>query len=309
MFKRFTNRQLGLALAGLTVLYLGIVAFGGRTNRTFQKTLAAVDTAQVNKILISPPGKAPVELEKVSNSWRLKLSNGQTAPIQANGLKSALGSLSLLDATQLVSREEEDWGEYKVDTSGTQVQLFNADNKVLDVVLGSFTYRTAGMNYVRLAGEEETYLVEGYLEGNFNKEAKAWRENKVMDFTSSDVLGLGFARGDTSSYQLTKDSTQQWVMMGAETGLDQTEVSSYISSIYGLKGTEFVDRKPSTMSPAMQLSIQTSNKGIIEVKAFADTEHNYLIQSSQNPETYFSGKSEGLFDKIFVNRSKFFVKE
>lgn len=309
MFKRFTNKQLLITFAGLAVLYLGIVAFGGRTNRTFQKTIAAVDTSLVSKIIIHPPQKPMVELEKVSGTWRLKLSDGNTAPIQTNNLKSALGGLSLLEASQLVSRDEEDWAEYKVDSAGTQVQLFQGAEKVLDVILGNFTYRTAGMNYLRLEGEEDTYLVEGYLEGNFNKEAQAWRENKLSEFTATDVLGIGFATGDTASFQISKDSTQQWIMTGVALPLDQTEVSSYLSTLGSLKGTNFVDRSPSSMSPAMQLSIQTSSKGIIEVKAFSDAEHEYLIQSSQNPESYFSGKSEGLFEKIFVNRSKFFVKE
>lgn len=310
MFKRFTNKQLFIAFAGLAVLYLGIVAFGGRTKRTFQKTIAAIDTAQVSKIVIHPPQKPQVELERTSGVWRIKLADGNTAPIQLNSLKSALGGLSLLEASQLVSRDEEDWAEYKVDSTGTQVQLYNGESKLLDVILGNFTYRTSGMNYLRLEGEEDTYLVEGYLEGNFNKEVQAWRENKIADFTTADVLGLGFATGDTGSFQISKDSTQQWVIMGEEVALDQTEVNSFISSsLYGLKGTNFVDRKPSSMTPALQLSIQTSNKGIIEIKAFSDAEHEYLIQSSQNPESYFSGKSEGLFEKIFVSKAKFFVKE
>jgi len=309
MFKRFSNKQLGTTLAGLAVLYLVMVAFGGRTSRTFEKTLAAVDTATVNKILIHPPQKSSVELEKVSGTWRLKLEEGKTAPILANSLRSALGSLGLLEATQLVSRDEEDWGEYQVDSSGTQVQLFNGEEKILDVILGNFTYRTAGMNYVRLEDDEDTYLVEGYLEGSFNKEAKAWRENKISKFITAEVLGLGFALGDTASFQMTKDSAQQWIMAGESASLDQIEVSSYLTGINALKGTDFVDRKPSTMSPDMQLSIQTSSAGIIEIKAFSDPEHGYLIQSSQNPESYFSGKSEGLFDKIFVSKGKFFAKE
>ncbi|MDW3648621.1 MAG: DUF4340 domain-containing protein [Bacteroidia bacterium] len=309
MFKRFTNKQLGIALAGLTVLYLGMVAFGGRKVRTFEKTLAAVDTALVNTIIVDAPQKDQVKLEKQSGVWRLKLADGNTAPVNGSGLRSALAGLSLLEASQLVSRDEDDWAEYQVDSAGTRVQLLGADGKMLDIILGNFTYRTTGMNYVRLPEDEETYLVEGYLEGNFNKAANDWRKNSIFDFTTADVQGLGFAMGESGSYKISKDSTQQWMMMESEQVLDQAEVSSYISSIYALKSSNFVDRKPASMSPAMQLSIQTATKGIITIKAFPDAEHGFLIQSSQNPESYFSGNQEDLTEKVFVLADKFFTKE
>lgn len=309
MFKRFTNKQLGVALAGLTVLYLGMVAFGGRKARTFEKTLAAVDTALVHTIIVGAPEKDQVQLEKQAGVWRLKLSDGNTAPVNSNALRSALGGLALLEASQLVSRDEDDWGEYQVGSDGTRVQLLGADGKVLDIVLGNFTYRTTGMNYVRLQEDEDTYLVEGYLEGNFNKAANDWRKNSICDFTTADVQGLGFAMGDGSDFKISKDSSQQWIMMGTDQTLDQTEVSTYISSIYSLKSSNFVDRKPASMSPAMQLSIQTATKGIVTVKAFPDPEHGFLIQSSQNPESYFSGNQEGLTEKLFVQAEKFYAKK
>ena len=309
MFKRFTNKQLGVALAGLTVLYLGMVAFGGRKARTFEKTLAVVDTALVNTIIVDAPQKEQVQLEKQTGTWRLKLANGNTAPVNGNALRSALGGLALLEASQLVSRDEDDWGEYQVDSAGTRVQLMGADGKLLDIILGNFTYRTTGMNYVRMQDDEDTYLVEGYLEGNFNKAANDWRKNSICDFTTADVQGLGFAMGDGSDFKISKDSSQQWVMMENEQVLDQAEVSSFISSIYALKSSNFVDRKPASMSPAMQLSIQTATKGIVTVKAFPDAEHGFLIQSSQNPESYFSGNQEGLTEKLFVQAERFFAKE
>ncbi|MEL6253407.1 MAG: DUF4340 domain-containing protein, partial [Bacteroidota bacterium] len=183
------------------------------------------------------------------------------------------------------------------------------DGKILDIILGSFTYRTTGMNYVRLQDDEDTYLVEGYLEGNFNKAANDWRKNNLTDFTTSDVQGLGFAMGESGAYKISKDSSQQWIMMETEQALDQAEVSSFISSIYALKSSNFVDRKPASLSPSMQLSIQTGTKGIVTIKAFPDAEHGFLIQSSQNPESYFSGNQEGLTDKLFVQAERFFAKE
>ncbi|MEM6802582.1 MAG: DUF4340 domain-containing protein [Bacteroidota bacterium] len=310
MFKRFTNKQLGIGLAALAILYLAMVAFGGRKARTFEKTLAAVDTTAVNKILISTPDKGEVELLKEAGTWRLKMEEGKTAPVQANNVRSAIGGLALLEASQLVSRDEDDWGEYQVGDKGTKVQLLGNDTNLLDVILGSFTYRTAGMNYIRLEGEDETYLVEGYLEGNFNKAATDWRQNKISDFSSADVQGIGFSLGaDAAAFQIQKDSSQNWIMMPDAAALDQSEVSTYLSSIYSLKGKEFVDRAPASTSPAMQISIQTATKGIIELRAYTDAEHGYLIHSSQNPESYFSGNAEGLFDKLFVSKEKFFVKE
>ena len=113
MFKRFSNRQLLIALAVLAGLYLISMAVGGGAERTFEQTVAALDTAQVNKLLISPAGKEQVQLIKNGGNWNVVLANGTQAPTSGNTVVSALGNISLLEATQLVSRDEDDWAEYK----------------------------------------------------------------------------------------------------------------------------------------------------------------------------------------------------
>ena len=308
MFKRFSNRQLLITLAVLAGLYLLSMAVGGRAERTFRDVVAAVDTAQVNKLLISPAGKEQVQLVKNAGKWNVVLPDGKQAPTSANSVRSALGNLSLLEANQLVSRDEGDWGEYKVDSAGTRIQAFNGEQQLMDIILGNFVFRAVGMNYLRVSGEEDTYLVEGYLDGTFNKAINDWRDKTIMKGSQSDIMMLAFSYPADSSFQLTKDSANQWVLADF-TMVDQTKVNAYLSPLISTNGSVFVDRQPLTPTPDFQLGIQTMTQGLIEIKAYPDAEHEYLISSSLNPDTYFSGKEEGLFGKIFVGQRRFLDEE
>ncbi len=304
MFRKFTNRQLLIVLAGLAVLYVGAISLNSGSDRSFQKNISAVDTAKVNKLIITPGGdKDPVSLQKSNDAWIVDLGNGQTATAAADGVESAVNSIMALEALQLVSRDEGKWGEFKVDTAGTRVQVMSGEESLLDIVLGRFEYKQTGpMNYVRLSGEDEVYLVNGFLEMSFNKAADDWRDKKLVKSNQSEWSNITFSYPADSSFQLFKGEDNLW-RLADSTALDAAKVSSFLSTVANLRGTKFVDAP----SSAYQMAIQFTGTGsALELKAFPKAD-GYVISSNQNPGAFFDGAN--IWDRVFKGLGHFMVAE
>jgi hypothetical protein len=304
MFKRFDNKQLLIALGALVVLYIGVWAFGGKADRTFRKTLVSIDTTRLSKIVItSPKESTPVELTRSGPGWQVNTADG-TVPTAENIVERALESFNYLEATQLVSRSEDEWAGFQVDTSGTRVEVFEGDEKVSDMVLGRFEYKQSGMaSYVREYEEDEIYAVNGYLDASFNRAANDWRDKTLIKGSASEWSGLNFRYPADSSFQLVKGLNGEWGFSDTTIQANTSEISSYLSSLGSTNGTEFVAR-PVTPTPVMELTIQTVSAGTIEIKSYPAAE-GYVLSSSLNPSAFFADKSGTLVEKIFVGPGKF----
>lgn len=302
MFKRFNNRQLIIALAVLAVLYIGAVTLNSGGEQTFKKSISTLDTAQINKLVIMPGGgKDAVTLQKSGGAWVVELADGKTAPAASTSLGSAVNSLAALQATQLVSRDESKWNEFKVDTAGTRVQLFSGTESLLDIVLGRFEYKQTGpMNYVRLAEEDDVYLVNGFLEMSFNKGADEWRDKELVKSPQSEWMSLQFNYPADSSFQLIKGADNIWRFPDS-TLANASKVSSFLSTISNLSGTNFTDT-PVNTSPTMELQI-TGTGSAVQIRAFANADSTYTMTSNQNPSAYFEGES--MWSRVFVGKGHF----
>jgi hypothetical protein len=303
MFKQFTNKQLLIVFLVLLGLYALSFAFGGKKSGSFRKNLAVVDTAQVNKIEIdAAKAESAFSLSKSDLNWQLQTGD-KTVSADRQKVKNALGSLALLEATQLVARDPEQWAEYQVDEEGgTRVKLQQGGETLLDLVIGRFEYKQSGlMSYVRLADEEDVYLVKGFLDATFNQEGDAWRNYALLRGNASDWMNVTFTYPD-SSFQLFKGMDNTW-RLSDSTEVDQTEVTSYLSAISSLTGSEFVDNPPAGAATQKVEVADASGKAIALSAYPADT--SYVVNSSFNPEAYFDGAAGDLYSKVFVGRSKF----
>ncbi|RMG16490.1 MAG: DUF4340 domain-containing protein [Bacteroidetes bacterium] len=303
MFRKFSNKQLLIALAVLAVLYLGAVMLHSGGDQTFRKNIAVVDTARVNNMLIIRPGGESISLQKSSGAWVVNLPGGKAAPAAGSSVESAVNSLVSLEAVQLVSRDEEKWSEYKVDTAGTRVQLLEGDEPLLDIVLGRFEYKQSGpQNYVRLYDEDEIYLVNGFLEMSFNKEPNDWRDKELVKGSRSEWSMIAFNYPADSSFQLVKGEDNKW-RFSDSTEVDASKMSSYLSTLENLRGITFVDDMQAPGSPLMEVQV-TGSGSALQIRAYPKADGTgYIISSNQNPDAYFDGSS--LWSRVFVGKSHF----
>ena len=308
MFKRFTNKQLLIIFGALAVIYLGSMAFGGRTERTFKRTISAFDTAAVNQVFITPAGGEKVSLTKNGPEWSVELPGGGTAPTGKDFVKRALESIALLEAKQLVSKNKKDWGEYKVDTAGTRVEVMGGGEKLVDLIIGRFEYKQTGMmSYVRNEDDEDTYLVDGFLETSFNRKPEDWRNKILIPGPNTMWTSLLYTYPGDSSFQIMKGADNNWLFPDSS-AINSSEVGSFVSSLANTNGAEFINGSPAVSTPVYQLLIQTTTKPI-EIKAYQDPTYSYILNSSANPASWFADPDGLIVEKIFVGKNKFIPTE
>jgi hypothetical protein len=70
---------------------------------------------------------------------------------------------------------------------------------------------------------------------------------------------------------------------------------------------DFIYNTPASGMPSHSVTIEGNNFQPIEIKAFpvADTNLNYLVVSSRNPDAVFNGKKGKLFTKVMVGQAAF----
>ena len=100
----------------------------------------------------------------------------------------------------------------------------------------------------------------------------------------------------------------KWYYDGMET--DSTNTARYLSKISRLTSSSFIDEDTQfSTSPAFQVKLEGNNMLPVEIRAYpADSTHMFVMTSSRVPDTHYSGKKGGLFEKIFVDSSEFFAR-
>ena len=300
MFRRFNNRQLSIALGVLALLYLGSWAFDQKGTASYTKELVLVDTAKIDKIkIILPDAEENLELNKAGNAWKISAGGDRSFSASPSTVNAAIGSLQSLSATQLVSTRESAWSEYGVnDSAGIRVQLLQGTEMLSDLWLGSFQYQQAGMTtYARPEGDDNTYLVEGHIRSNFEKEINEWRDKTLIQGPNSQWSSLSFMYPGDSSFQMMRGLNNTW-MLPDSTELDVTKVNRYLNRLSSLKGNKFVEQGSST--PVLY-TLQINAPTPIEVKAYVVNDSTLSLGSTLNPDAYFEGNV--LSKDIFVGLS------
>ncbi|MBX2843894.1 MAG: DUF4340 domain-containing protein [Flammeovirgaceae bacterium] len=306
MFRGNSNVKLFGLLFILILTYVGIQLFGGKTrSKSFREVLVEFDSTKVSKILINKPDEK-VELNKSGNAWIVNLKEGKKAEAMVNIVQNAMGELLRLKPGKVAARKPEKWKDFQVDSAGTRVEVYEGNEKKLDIVLGRFgmknKQRQQFLTYVRLFEDEEVYTIDNFLGMSFPSTTAAFRNDKVIKVIKDSVTSLSFTYPMDSSYILTK--MDNYWSIGSETA-DSTTVANLLRNVSNANSRNFVDdiNTYDLKGNVFQLTMNAKEETIVVLKAFAHPTYNWVIHSSQNPETYFADSA--LVNKIFVGRSDF----
>jgi len=307
MFRKINNRILGITFI---VLLIFVVIFifldSDRNERTFREVLVDIDTSAVTKLVIYSQASnfKPLNLYKQNNEWFVDLPSGKSARVTNQKIERSFTELSSIKPKRLAARGQDKWNSFKVDSTGTRVQVFEGDNNTLDIVLGRFNYQQQPRSvstYVRLSNDNDVYEVDGFLAMTFNQNADAFRDATIVNADYKAWNNLKFDYPADSSFTLNKFNNK-WFINNVET--DSAKTVRYLSTLSRLSRSNFadaIDIEPNR-NFTYKLSIADSSLEFTEISAFVDT--NYVITSSQNPDTKFDGKTFG--STIFVGKSSFF---
>jgi hypothetical protein len=301
MFRKINNRILSVVFIALLIIVVVFIFLDSdRNERTFREVLVDIDTTAVTKLVIISQASnfQPLNIYKQNNEWFVELASGKSAHVTNQKIEQSFKELTAIKPKRLAARGQDKWNSFKVDSTGTRVQIIEGDNVTLDIVLGRFNYQQQPRSvstYVRIFHDNDVYEVDGFLALTFNQNADAFRDGTIVSGDSNNWNNLKFDYPADSSFTLSKNNNK-WFIDGVET--DSLKTANYLRTMSNFSRTNFADDaeiKPNQV-PTYNLTITDANLEFTEVNGFVDT--SYVIISSQNPDTQFDGISFG--SSIFV---------
>jgi len=311
MFKNLSSKNLSVVFGILLLLAVIFIYYDStHEERTFKKDIVDIDTSKVTAISIYPKATnhKEVKLFKEGKYWKVQLGNNKSYPAEASKVVNLINMLGGIKANSVAAQSESKWNEFKVDTSGTRVKVFEGSDNTLDMTIGKFSYQQqvrSMSSYVRVKGDKNIYEVNGFLDFAFNQKPDYFRNNTLLNVDFTHWKRLTFTYPDTS-FQLAKDSSGYWLVNNVKS--DSIKTVNFLRTLSHLSGNGFIDNPDQSLlnKSTYTLSIESSALGEIRLSAFVSP-NQFLIHSTQNPEAYFNGNANDLWKKIFVGR-KYLMK-
>ncbi len=296
-------------LAAVFVLLLAAVIISQLTGtrksgRTFRSQLVSVEAGDMTAIEIFPRA---AEGEKIvltlEDSVWMAESKGKKYLADPSVANSMIGELNALKPDRVAASGKERWKQYQVtDSLATRVRLLNGNNLLEEMYIGKFSYSQDGRmaTYLRLAGDNRVYGVDGMIGMTFNRNLNAFRNRKVIQSASSDWVKLTFTYPADSSFILQKVN-DKW--MAGTMPADSASVAGYIGAITNLTESSFYDEVPSG-NPTHRLIIEGNNQmQPVQITGYLLADLKTIIESNQNRGNYFD--SPELVKKVFVGKQSF----
>lgn len=178
-----------LLLLGALLAFWGIsywMQWGNSADSNFRREFPPINTQKITDIELTPATtRQKLHLQRHENSWSIVQPDGNTLAVADSFLVlRMLKTLAELKPEQLVAKDPKQWEAYKVtDSDATRLVVAEGNKTILDLYIGKFDAQNNQQpsaavqaarqpditTYVRLAGENEIYAVQGLLQLIFNR--------------------------------------------------------------------------------------------------------------------------------------------
>ncbi len=193
--KKLNNKILAIAFVALAIVF-----FATRWMRSsslqgnIRSELVSLEPDQLTEVQIASRDSV-LRLVKEGNHWQL-IKGENKAEADSGSIGRMIQTLSNLRAKRMASRKKEKWSEYKVDSSATHVSAFYGSSKQVELHIGTLGFNQnpngGGMNqgiepytFVRLEGEDDVYVVDGFLSATFSPSFKEWKKKAPVSADST----------------------------------------------------------------------------------------------------------------------------
>jgi hypothetical protein len=193
------KQLLRIALVLVAALFLwGLAELVGRRGDTLERAAVfpPVDSTGVDVVEIA--GDDTIRLARAGGGWTV---NGYEAAASVVG--ELFAGLQDSTAGELVARSASSHERMGVDSAGgSHLRVFRGGDTLVHLVAGvrGHSYRS---RYVRRAGDEEVYLLQGPLTQIFDRTLADWREKGIADVEADSVHVFAVERSD-GSYRLER---------------------------------------------------------------------------------------------------------
>ena len=321
MASKFNNKILLIVLVVLAGLFLLTrTVKHKRSSGNLKTDIVQIDSSAINSILLYPSAEKGAEImfSRVGNKW--KVTKGElTSEADKNNIDNMFAELINLKPESVVTRNKERWGDFGVtDSLGTRVIMKDGKKTLLDLLVGKFDYQQSpsgysgyggnygtGKTYIRLKEENDVYVVKGFLAMSFNQAFKNWRDQTFIKTDRNSINLLTFDYPADSGFVAMK-SDSVWIIEGVKA--DSASMATYLNSLSRKSNSAFVDGFSPVIGPDFQLTINGTNMAPVTIKAYRKGENEFILNSSLNPQSYFTSPKSGLFASIFKPKSQFIIQ-
>jgi hypothetical protein len=242
------NKQL-LILSGIFVFLLLVVLIFENPFRKsdYQKKVEEATTLfpnfnkeQVAKIEIVAKSETTT-LSKQNKQW--VVASMDNYPADNDSVDDLFTKVAEFDNANQVSANPDNQAEFQVNSSGTEVKLMDANDKLLaHLFVGK---NTPGFlsSYVRVADSNDVYTAKGYLQSVFDKGTRTWKDRKIFDFNKDIVTQINIISAE-ETVELRLDAENKWQMLQpVSAAASQTEVQNLLTTFSQLNTDDFAEAK------------------------------------------------------------------
>lgn len=185
--KKINNKILVIGLVVLVGIFvLARVFRAPKLESNVRKELVYLDREKITEVRITGRDSS-IQLVKENDRWNA-VSGQNNYEADSGAVARMLQTIQLIEATRMATRKQDKWAGFKVDSTGTSVSVYYGDDKEADFMVGGLAFNQSpggnsqigqGMSpytYVRLADEDEVYIVDGFLGGMLTPSLTAWRK-------------------------------------------------------------------------------------------------------------------------------------
>jgi hypothetical protein len=309
MFNDKSFKYLLIGLGILIVLSAFLFWADQKKEKTFKSELTNIDTSEVTKIVIKPKGeKKEINLVKINGMWNVEAGENYFAPAENSRIKNIAANFANLKTKRLAAKTSNKWKDFEVDDSlGTRVKLYKDKKLLADIVVGKFTFEQprSFYSYARLYDDDETYIVDGYLDVVYNKSPSDYRNFYLISESYFNWKKLEFIYPSDSSFVLKKENNKYFLN---DQPADSAKSATALSGMGYATSRNFYDemdpKKIQELEKTYQLKITKEDEKQIEIIAYKKKDGGFVINSSINPGTYFNADNE-LMRKFFKSKKDF----
>lgn len=306
---KINNKVLLIVFVVLAAAYFANKYLGNSGERNFRETLVEIDTADVNKITITPPkSKGPeLTLSKTGTEWNVT-NDSLNDEAEISMVRSMLATFTSLKPKRLVASSENKWKEYQVgDSLSTRVKAYSGDKVLADLVVGKFDFQQQSRTmstFVRLADEKQVYSVDGFLSSTFSGDFNMLRDKTFLRFDKNNLTSIKFDYPADSSFSLSK-LNGKWQVVNQPA--DSASVARYLNTASTFNLRDFADGYQPSGPPLYKMTLDGDNMSTITLDCYAQGD-DYVLHSSLNDNAWFKKGAINIFDRLIVPRSKFLPK-
>lgn len=239
-----------------------------------------IEADKITEIAIATEG-ATLTINKDGSVW--KVENYQA---DGEAINTWLSKLIKPDSPELISENKENQKKLGFEDKPKTVSLKTGENKTVAVTLGNIS---GTGRYLKFAGEDKVYLVEGLPTMLDSTKIADWVNKTLTKWEQTEIQKLTVERGKTKA---TLTQTEgKWFVEGKTEEIDISPLSSMLMNVQSLSTEGLApDQQMTVKAPEVKVTVTTKDgETVMSFSPFKD--QDYVVTSSAREGKYLITKS------------------